>query len=71
MIAKVRVYDFDWCKKQVAALVNLYDTQNNQLIVAKMKEIVPEFISQNSVFEELDYKHKSNIETITKHSYLS
>jgi hypothetical protein len=35
-----------------------------------MKEIVPEFISQNSVFEGLDYKHQSNIESVTKHSFL-
>jgi FlaA1/EpsC-like NDP-sugar epimerase len=71
MVAKVRVYDFDWSKSQIDALVNLYETQNNELIVGKMKEIVPEFISQNSVFEELDYKQKSNIENITKHSYLT
>jgi FlaA1/EpsC-like NDP-sugar epimerase len=71
MIAKVRMYDFDWTGKQINALLGLYDTQNNELIVAKMKEIVPEFISQNSVFEELDYKQKNNIENITKHTYLS
>lgn len=71
MIAKVRVYDFSWCTKQIDLLINLYNTQNNELMVAKMKELVPEFISQNSVFEELDYKQKTNIENITKHSYLT
>lgn len=71
MIAKVRTYDFDWCKKQVAQLLNLYHFQNDEHIVLKMKEIVPEFVSQNSVYEELDYKQKSNLENVTKHSYLN
>ena len=70
MIAKVRVYDFDWSQKEIQLLLDLYNTQNNENIVSKMKEIVPEFISQNSVFEELDYKHQSNIESVTKHSIL-
>ncbi len=68
MIAKVRVYDFEWSKKQITHLINLYSTQNNEYIVLKMKEIVPEFVSQNSVYEELDYKQKSNIDTVTQHS---
>ncbi len=70
MIAKVRVYDFDWCKTQIELLLSLYSMQKNEHIVAKMKEIVPEFISQNSVFEELDYKQRNNIESVNKHSYL-
>jgi FlaA1/EpsC-like NDP-sugar epimerase len=41
---------------QIYALISLFGTQNNVDIVRKMKEIVPEFISNNSMFEELDKK---------------
>lgn len=37
-------------------LIKLFDSQDNMEIVAKMKAIVPEFISNNSDFEKLD-KH--------------
>ncbi len=40
----------------VNELIELFATQENKLIVAKMKKIVPEFISNNSVFELLDKK---------------
>lgn len=42
--------------EQIKALISLFGTQNNLDIVRKMKEIVPEFISNNSLFEELDKK---------------
>jgi FlaA1/EpsC-like NDP-sugar epimerase len=64
-------YDFDWAFKQIAILLKMYESQNNERIVAKMKEIVPEFISQNSVYEELDYKQSNDAQSATKHSYLS
>lgn len=41
---------------QINKLISLFGTQNNVDIVRKMKEIVPEFISNNSMFEELDKK---------------
>ena len=40
--------------QEIDALIALFDEQNNQDIVMKMKEIVPEFISQNSTYEKLD-----------------
>ena len=40
--------------QEIDALIALFDEQNNQNIVMKMKEIVPEFISQNSTYEKLD-----------------
>jgi hypothetical protein len=39
---------------KIEALINLFNQQNNEEIVQKMKELVPEFISQNSTFEKLD-----------------
>ena len=36
--------------------MQLINSQDNKRIVAKMKEIVPEFVSNNSVFQILDTK---------------
>jgi FlaA1/EpsC-like NDP-sugar epimerase len=37
-------------------LITMFETQRNDLIVSKMKDIVPEYISNNSEFEILDKK---------------
>jgi FlaA1/EpsC-like NDP-sugar epimerase len=42
--------------KRIQELIQLFETQQNTDIVAKMKEIVPEFISNNSIYESLDKK---------------
>ncbi len=58
MIAKVREYEHDWVVENLNALFKLTDENSKHPLVAKMKEIVPEFISQNSEFEKLDRKAK-------------
>ena len=53
-IAKVREYNYtDICKKvdELIAISKRYDDMET---VKKMKEIVPEYLSNNSVFEKLD-----------------
>lgn len=40
--------------QRVQELIDLFQTQDNKAIVSKMKEIVPEFISNNSEYEKLD-----------------
>ena len=42
--------------KAIEDLIQLFDSQQNEHIVRKMKEIVPEYISNNSEFEKLDNK---------------
>lgn len=54
MIAKVRSYDYDDINKKIEKLIQLFDSQDNQKIVQLMKEIIPEFISKNSIYESLD-----------------
>jgi len=54
MVAKVREYDFKVVEKEISELTDLFSSQNNVAIVTKMKEIVPEYVSNNSVFERLD-----------------
>ncbi|MEY2829503.1 MAG: hypothetical protein RIQ33_1361, partial [Bacteroidota bacterium] len=43
MIAEVRESTFEEIKKNIEELVALFNAQNNMAIVAKMKEIVPEY----------------------------
>jgi len=54
MIAKVAESDFELISKQVMELESLLDSHDNIQIVKKMKEIVAEFKSQNSVYAKLD-----------------
>ncbi len=54
MIAKVKENDFSIVAAQIKDLTGLLDGQNDMSLVKKMKEIVPEFISNNSVFAQLD-----------------
>jgi FlaA1/EpsC-like NDP-sugar epimerase len=54
MIAKVKEYDFSIVAESIAELIQLFDKQDNRSIVIKMKELVPEFKSNNSVYEALD-----------------
>ncbi|NLA23949.1 MAG: polysaccharide biosynthesis protein [Bacteroidales bacterium] len=54
MIAKVREYDFNDIDASINNLLNNLNTMDSTEIVSLMKDIVPEFISQNSPFEKLD-----------------
>ncbi|MES2629918.1 MAG: nucleoside-diphosphate sugar epimerase/dehydratase [Bacteroidota bacterium] len=54
MIAKVRHIDKDTAIGYAGNLIQQIDSQNNELMVGLIKDIVPEYISKNSVFEKLD-----------------
>lgn len=54
MIGRVKTYDYETVQKDINELIALFSQQDNTAIVKKMKTIVPEFISKNSVFEKLD-----------------
>lgn len=54
MIANVHEYEYGEVKKEIDILHSLFEKQNNEAIVRKMKEIVPEYLSHNSVYEKLD-----------------
>jgi FlaA1/EpsC-like NDP-sugar epimerase len=56
MIAKVRAYNFDEVERNIKELIELFENQDNDNIVRKMKELVPEYISNNSPFTRLDAK---------------
>lgn len=54
MIATVREYDFEKVKTVVTELTQLFGQQNNTNLVKILKKYIPEYKSNNSVFEELD-----------------
>ena len=54
LIGKVREYDYEEVKSIIDELIKSFNTQNNELIVQRMKDLVPEFKSNNSVFQKLD-----------------
>jgi FlaA1/EpsC-like NDP-sugar epimerase len=54
MIAKVRQYAANEVSLEINSLISIAKNDNKFEIVKKMKQIVPEFISKNSVFEVLD-----------------
>ena len=56
MIATVREYDYDEVNERIQKLIDVSYTYDQMKIVAAMKDIVPEFVSQNSCFEVLDKK---------------
>ena len=56
LIGKVRHYDIDEQHHKVAELLKHLTLENDEMLVARMKDIVPEFTSMNSRFEKLDYK---------------
>lgn len=53
-IAKVRQYDYDAVERDIEDLVEISKHYDDMATVKKMKEIVPEFKSNNSVYEVLD-----------------
>ena len=53
-IAEVREYEYDVVRKQIDELIAISKNFDNMATVKKMKEIVPEYKSNNSVYESLD-----------------
>ena len=62
MIAKVRKYNFDEVARRFEDLIELAENGNIHDMVLTMKEIVPEYVSNNSVFQDIDRElhHKSS-----------
>jgi FlaA1/EpsC-like NDP-sugar epimerase len=54
LTAKVRELSLPEVRKDIADLISLVSSHANFDIIRKMKQMVPEYKSQNSVYEELD-----------------
>ena len=59
-IAEVREYDYDKVCKDIDELISISRNYDDMATVKKMKEIVPEYRSNNSVYERLDKKEAKN-----------
>ena len=55
-IAEVREYDYDAVCKDIDELIEISKRYDDMATVAKMKAIVPEYKSNNSIYEKLDRK---------------
>ena len=55
-IAEVREYDYEEVCRDIDDLINIAKEYDDMKTVAKMKQIVPEYKSNNSVYEKLDKK---------------
>ena len=54
MIARVREFDYDTVTKQIDRLIEASHQNKAFTTVKMMKQLVPEYISKNSVYEQLD-----------------
>ena len=55
-IAEVREYDYETVCKDINELIAISQQYDDMATVAKMKQIVPEYKSNNSIYEKLDKK---------------
>jgi len=53
-IGKVREYPFDVISRETQELIDMLAEGEDKCLVSKIKAIVPEFVSNNSIYEELD-----------------
>ena len=58
-IAKVRSYDYDKVDKLIIEMGEQCDKLSNLELVRMMKDMVPEYVSKNSVYEVVDRKQES------------
>ncbi|MGO3241609.1 MAG: polysaccharide biosynthesis protein, partial [Sphingobacteriaceae bacterium] len=61
MIAKVRENDFELVKNELQVLSRELESNDNIHVVRQMKEMIPEFKSQNSIYEQLDKEKLTTI----------
>jgi len=54
MIAKTKSLDIEVIESKIINLTTLSSTTQNLKVVSLMKEIVPEYLSNNSKFQVLD-----------------
>ena len=60
-IAEVRERDYAEVRREVDELIAIAEQYDNMATVKKMKEIVPEYKSNNSIYEQLDEAKVVNI----------
>jgi len=66
LIGKIRKYNYHDQNQKVIDLLGNLTKESDELLVARMKDLVPEFISNNSSFESLDKIDNRDIENNLK-----
>lgn len=67
LIAQTRTIEFKTLSKQIDALIGPAKRQESvKEVVIAMKKLVPEFVSNNSIFEELDFTSTTPVIQIAK-----
>jgi len=61
MIRKIRPYNYKLSEKQINDLMSSLSQTDDWELVARMKEIVPEFVSRNSCYESLDTENAKEV----------
>lgn len=61
LIGKVRKHDYKQVNEKISKLIHNLHLESNQEIVIRLKDLVPEFVSQNSEYELLDKKQEAGI----------
>jgi FlaA1/EpsC-like NDP-sugar epimerase len=61
LVGRIRKYNYDEQNQKVTDLLSNLTKESDDLLVARMKDLVPEFISNNSVFESLDTPDNQNV----------
>ncbi len=59
MIGKVRKHNYDVVENRLKELLFALNIESEEFLVSRMKDLVPEFISNNSIFSNLDKKEVS------------
>ena len=54
LIAKVNVPSYSYMDIQMNLMQEVLEVGNNNELVSKIKEVIPEYKSNNSIFEKLD-----------------
>jgi FlaA1/EpsC-like NDP-sugar epimerase len=54
LIAKVIEYDFEKVSKSIERVIDVAMRNKDEEVVKQMKRIVPEYISNNSIYESMD-----------------
>ncbi len=65
MVAQVREYNFQSVSRHIKELIQLSCEYKDRQVVIKMKEIVPEFKSNNSIYEELDFHTEEPLKSLS------
>jgi FlaA1/EpsC-like NDP-sugar epimerase len=59
MVSKVPTEDFYMVSEKIQAIINATNQSKKTEVVLKIKELVPEYISQNSEYQILDVQHQN------------